>query len=345
MMTKSLIAFAMLCLAGPALAQMSVTPAGIGFNATSPVDALDLQNPASVKTAIHLLQSGIGEAGVGFKAGDSTFYITNEYGLGPNGLGNVGNSIALTKTGQVGLGTMVPMPGAKMDILGSVNIAVNNPTISVPDPSFPSANPLGLGVTATWDGGASLIGHAIGGYVVVQPGAPAVGSSYGVEGGAYIRRSGIDSGGILGLVRNDAALPSSLGSALWGIARDTANGGDNTTDAVRGTSEVTTGHIRSYLYGSGMIGVEARIGAYVENAINAGFQMGGPSSTGGGNGAIPTYPFVFYDNTPAHNRLWHVDNTGTTNAAAYKVAGTAGVTCGGPPSTSFASANGIVTHC
>jgi hypothetical protein len=41
-----------------------------------------------------------------------------------------------------------------------------------------------------------------------------------------------------------------------------------------------------------------------------------------------------------------VDVTGQINASAgYRAGGTAGVTCSGTPSASFATVNGIVTHC
>jgi hypothetical protein len=40
-----------------------------------------------------------------------------------------------------------------------------------------------------------------------------------------------------------------------------------------------------------------------------------------------------------------LSGAGALNVASYSVAGTAGVTCSGAPTASFASTNGIVTHC
>jgi hypothetical protein len=40
-----------------------------------------------------------------------------------------------------------------------------------------------------------------------------------------------------------------------------------------------------------------------------------------------------------------LDVSGVANATSYRVGGTAGVTCSGTPTASFASTNGIVTHC
>jgi hypothetical protein len=42
---------------------------------------------------------------------------------------------------------------------------------------------------------------------------------------------------------------------------------------------------------------------------------------------------------------FNIDGSGNETAAAYKVGATAGVSCSGSPTSSFASVNGIVTHC
>lgn len=55
------------------------------------------------------------------------------------------------------------------------------------------------------------------------------------------------------------------------------------------------------------------------------------------------YAFAALD--PSNSLNFTVDTAGNVHAASYKAGASAGVSCSGTPTSSFASVNGIVTHC
>jgi hypothetical protein len=78
----------------------------VGIGTTNPQQLLDLNN-SSGSASMHMLEPGVAEAGIGLASGSSNLYITNEYGHG-NNLGYAPQSITLTNSGNVGIGTANP---------------------------------------------------------------------------------------------------------------------------------------------------------------------------------------------------------------------------------------------
>ena len=209
----------------------------------------------------------------------------------------------------------------------SLEVTVTNPTLTVPDLPFDqtgsTSNQVGFASTVTWQSPASLVGHSVVGYTILTATAPGAGSSYGGEFGSYTKIGTVDTGGILGVINNDVAVANSVGSGVWGLVRNYSQG-TTSVDAVRGTSEANaSSNIRTYFYGSAsMANTNAALtGIYLQQAVNVGFQMGGPLNQSGSQGlgiTNPTYPFAFWDSTSAYTLpTWNVNSTGNEVATSH----------------------------
>jgi hypothetical protein len=70
-----------------------------------------------------------------------------------------------------------------------------------------------------------------------------------------------------------------------------------------------------------------------------------PSSAGSVNIQSGATTVVASFNTTSATMYTNLNVNGTTSSNAYHASGVAGVSCSGPPTSSFAVTNGIVTHC
>ncbi len=91
----------------------------VGIGTASPQEVIDISKSSP---SIHMLDLGTSEGGIGFKTADSNLYITNEYGHA-YGLGLVSQSIVLTSSGNVGIGTASPTQA--LDINGNIRLTGN----------------------------------------------------------------------------------------------------------------------------------------------------------------------------------------------------------------------------
>jgi hypothetical protein len=88
-------------------------------NDNATLQVVSMPNAPSVITAF---QPGYAIVSFGSKATDTNAYFTNDYNDG--GFGQAGNSITLTKSGNVGIGTT--SPGATLEVDGSIKLTASS---------------------------------------------------------------------------------------------------------------------------------------------------------------------------------------------------------------------------
>jgi hypothetical protein len=107
----------------------------------------------------------------------------------------------------------------------------------------------------------------------------------------------------------------------WGITMESANGRSKYATVLT-TDNLGNGEIAfSSLAGTAASGSDIAAGEFAWWNTDGSFQIG--------TGSHPVKG----------------DSSGNVDANGYKAQGTAGVSCSGTPTSSFASVNGIVTHC
>lgn len=172
-------------------------------------------------------------------------------------------------------------------------------------------------------------GNAYGGYFQV-----------GLNTGATFWRNAVGMEIDVG-VQTGASLDTKTGLQVVTLPSDAVSGG--------------LGHDTAYVIGQGASAAVGWDYGFRVNGVGGGFPIKPTGSIFG----VPVTAFINggtiangFDltNLTITGNAWKstgfaVDGSGNVTGASYKVASTAGVTCSGTPTSSFASIGGIVTHC
>lgn len=132
------------------------------INAGSYTNGLAYVNPSGTATSLFLFQAGVASGHVGFRASDNNLYIVNSY---TNGSVTNSAAIALTSTGNVGIGTTSPI--AKLDVQGSITAVTNLAKgVNISNNLISSANNdvlVGLDIAPNYVGGVGAFNNFAGG--------------------------------------------------------------------------------------------------------------------------------------------------------------------------------------
>jgi fibronectin-binding autotransporter adhesin len=135
-----------------------------------------------------------------------------------------------------------------------------------------------------------------------------------------------------------------LGQQIVNVTNDVVQGSlDDQGLSFNGQSAIGSGNVGWKI----LIGIGRGGGRYPLNASST--IMAAVPYTGGGDSLVANYG-IKLDNitfgTAAYTSPgFSVDGSGSVTGTAFKVGATAGVSCSGAPTASFASTNGIVIHC
>jgi hypothetical protein len=214
----------------------------VGIGTENPERELDM-NGSSV--SIHMLEPGVAEGGIGLAPGSSNLYITNEYGQG-NDLGYAPQSITLTSSGNVGIGTTNPI--RKLDIANGLTSAGNGSVrVFGYQAAFEVFNNAG---SANWyfgnndaDGNSLYIGKGYGPNQGITPNITVTqGGNVGI--GTTNPNYALDVNGSIGIGNNGGIYQNGVGAYFFGgsFDKNISTGGCTYANAVTGGCSCPSGY-------------------------------------------------------------------------------------------------------